>query len=82
MTDWPQVLVIMSLGLLMVNVFRFNVFICLAAISVNIALALQPGAPQYLLVGAWLLAAGEGFALGAKLALGNSKKARKNRFVG
>lgn len=84
MSLWVPVLIAFSLGLLMVNVFRFNIFLVLAAVMVNIALAsfIGPNGPRQLIWAAWLIALAELVAGVYKLALGNSKRAKRRRFVG
>lgn len=82
MSIWLFALIFLSLGLLLVNVFRFNVFFAMAAISVNLAIARFPGAPLYLMWAAYLLMAGEGFAFAYKLVFGNTRASRKKRYTG
>jgi len=82
MSIWLFVLIFFSLGLLLINVFRFNVFFALASISVNIAIAKFPGAPLYVIWAAYLLAGGEAFAFAYKLIFGNTRASRKKRYTG
>ena len=81
--EWgPVLLIALSLGLLMINVFRFNILLVIAAVFINVALAQQPGLPLYVLIGAWFLALAELTAGIAKLVWGNSKERKRRRFVG
>lgn len=73
-------LIISSLGLLIVNFFRFNILFALAGIMVNIWLMTQPDLPRGIFYMALLIAIGEAFALVARIFLG--KKNSKKRFVG
>lgn len=82
MNVWTPVLIFFSLGLLMVNVFRFNILIVIAAVFINIALAQQPNTPLNVLIGAWFLAFAEATAGFVKLIWGNRKSQKKKRFVG
>ena len=82
MNIWTPILIFFSLGLLFVNVFRFNILIVVAAVFVNIALAQQPGTPLYVLIGAYFLALAEATAGFVKLVWGNSKAKRQKRYTG
>lgn len=73
------ILIFFSLGLLMVNFFRFNILIVLAAIFVNIALAQQPNTPLFVIYAAWFLAFAEGMTGFVRLVFG---KKNKKRYVG
>lgn len=76
---WVLLLAFLSLGLMLVNFFRFNIMFVVAAVFVNVGLAMQPGIPIWLYEAAWILAIGEAAAGIVHLAFG--KKNRK-RFVG
>lgn len=82
MTGWTPLLIFFSLGLLMVNFFRFNLLIVIAAVFINIALAQQDGAPLHFLIAAWFLAGAEAIAGIVKLVFGRSRKQKKQRYVG
>lgn len=79
MNIWTPILIFFSLGLLLVNFFRFNILITIAAIFVNIALAKLPGTPLMVQYAAYMLCLAEASAGFVKLVWG--KKNRK-RYVG
>lgn len=84
-TDWAPILLFLSLGLLLVNVFRLNVFLVLGSITLNLYIATLEGAPLPILLYGYFAAGAEIVALAAKLIWGTGKygkNARKRRFVG
>lgn len=76
---WVLILSIISIGLLFVNFFRFNILIVIAAIFVNIGLAYQPDIPKWLIYAALFLALAEAATGFVRLAFGRKNK---NRFTG
>ena len=79
---WVIMLAGLSVALLLVNVFRFNLLIVLAAICVNLALAQQPGMPLFMYYAAYLLAFAEATTGFVKFVFGNSRAKKKRRYVG
>lgn len=73
---WILILSLLSIGLLIVNFFRFNILIVIAAIFVNIALAQQPGMPLFMYYAAYMLAVAEAATGFVKLAFGKKNKKR------
>ena len=76
---WILILCILSLGLLIINFFRFNILIVIAAIFVNLALTQQPETPLYVIIAAYFLMFAEATTGFVKLVFG---KKNKKRFTG
>jgi hypothetical protein len=70
------ILSLLSLGLLIVNFFRFNILLVIAAVFVNIALAYQPGIPIFLIYAALFMALAEITTGFVKLVFGRKNKKR------
>lgn len=73
---WVLILCLLSLGLLIVNFFRFNILIVIAAIFVNIGITQQPGIPIWLYYGAIFLAFAEASTGFVKIVFGKKNKKR------